>query len=138
MSVAGTMKRRMRLLMRVAPVAIATSLVSACAPTAYPTVGSYYPVYPGRSPIVPYPSSSFVPQRMPDPSSLQPPTATREPAPANPPGNDTPPAPIPAPRPTPTPGPVGTGDPTPDPVATIDSRPPGSRCGWAELCNLWE
>jgi hypothetical protein len=129
-------KTQQRALAKVALAAIAASLVSACAPTAYPTVGAYYPLYPGRSPVVPtYPS--MIPQRMPDPPSLQPPTVTREPAPANPPG-DTPPAPTPAPNPTPKPAPVGTGDPAPNPIATIDSRPPGSRCGWAELCNLWE
>ena len=130
MSVVQIAKRRQPLA-NMALLAITTSLVAACAPAPYPTVGSVYPVYSDRGPVEPPPYSplnGFDPQRVP---ALPPPMAMRQPEPATP-------APHPAPKTSPAPGSVGGNPPIPDPVATIDSHPPGSRCGWAELCHLWE
>jgi hypothetical protein len=120
------------------PLAIAAPLLAGCAgglyppPPPYPALGAY-PPGPRLSPMV-RPGARVPPEALlpiPNaPTTKEPASPVRLAPDAAGPAAPTPPISAPAPGPTP--------EPTPRPLATIDARPPGTRCGWWELCNLWE
>jgi hypothetical protein len=69
-------------------------------------------------------------------AATPPATATPLSAPPSPDRAAAPPAVPPAPH-SPPPDAQAKSDSPPEP-ATIDARPPGSQCGYWQLCNLWE
>ena len=137
------------------PLIIAAPLLAGCA-------GSAYPPPPGA--VIYEPHLVGTPYRLPPPPRLDPRQAVPYRPPVLPPTSrpnelvSLPPPARPKPDPitvTPSPGPLdnsarppappsnpGSGrDPVkkpPVPDVLVDSRPPGSRCPWWALCNLWE
>jgi hypothetical protein len=127
------------------PLAVAAPLLAGCAggrylpPPPYPALAAYPPPGPRLAPMVRpgarVPPDAFPP--VPDtPATKEPVSPVRLAPHAAGPAAPATPLPISAPAPGPFPAP--TPEPTPRPLATIDARPPGTRCGWWELCNLWE
>jgi hypothetical protein len=116
------------------PLTLAAPLLAGCAggypppgPPVYPPAATYYPSY---RPVPPYRAGDFV-LSAPDIAGFSPATA---PAPVKSPDLSPPPPFVPPPPIADPPA----KEPAPAPQANIDARPPGTRCGWWELCNLWE